>query len=145
MAFKKPSVDDFKEYFFRDFPYTADGDLTGVTDQDICKAQGEANINFNESLFSDQKTFSICFNYLTAHYLVTDLQNSSQGISGQYTWLESSRSVGSVSVSSSIPQRILDNPEFSMLSKTTYGAKFLALVLPLLSGQLFTVAGRTHA
>ncbi len=33
MAFVKPDVDDFKDYFFRDFPYTDDDDLTGVTDE----------------------------------------------------------------------------------------------------------------
>lgn len=143
--FVKPDVTDFKEYFFRDFKYTCDGDLTGVTDPDIEKAQGEANVNFNESLFSDQETFSLCYNYLTAHYLVIDLRNSSQGINGEYSWIVSSKSVGSVSESFSIPESITKNPELAMLTKTNYGAKFISLILPLLAGQVLIAAGRTHA
>ena len=42
-----------------------------------------------------------------------------------------------------IPQRVKDNPEFAMIAKTRYGAKYLSLIFPLLSGQMFTVHGVT--
>ena len=148
MAYERPSVDDFKDYFDRDFPFAPEDDpdnMDYVRDKDIEKAQGEAYINVNDALASDQEQYSLFFNYMTAHYLVTDIGNSSQGLAGRYSWIESSKSVGSVSESFSIPQRILDNPELAMISKTTYGAKYLSMIVPLLTGVAFCIAGRTHA
>lgn len=144
MAYDYPSVADFKAYFQRDFPYGTDP-ATSVLDIDITKAMSEANFNFNSSFYATQENFNIGFLYLTAHYLVTDLRASSQGISGQFTWLESSKSVGSVSQSFSIPQRIMDDPNFAWLMKTNYGAKYLMLLLPQMVGNMFSVCGRTHA
>lgn len=141
MAYVYPDATDFKDYFTRDFPYGSDS--ATVMDSDIEKAIGEAKFNFNSGLFSSQENFTIGFLYLTAHYLVTDLRNSSQGINGAYTWLESSKSVGSVSQSFSIPERILADPYLSMLSKTNYGAKYISLILPQLVGNFGIVYGRT--
>lgn len=143
MAYTYPTVNDFKNYFVRDFPYGIDPD-TSVLDVDIEKAQGEAKFNFSSRLASSQENFDILFNYLTAHYLCMDLRAASQGIQGQYSWIQTSRSVGSVSEGLQVPQRILDNPEFAMLSKTNYGGKFLQLILPRLSGQIFSVYGGTR-
>ncbi len=138
----KPTVSDFKSYFDRDFPYgTA---LSTVRDSDITKAMGEASVNFNEALFTSQANFTIGFLYLTAHYLVVDLRAASQGIAGTYTWLETNKSVGSVSQGFTVPQYILDHPVLSMLSKTNYGAKYLAMVMGGLVGQIFTVCGGTQ-
>lgn len=143
MGYIQPGISDFKSYFFRDFPYTSDGDLTGVTDADITNAMQLCSVNFNEGLFADQQTYQVAFLLLSAHFLVMNLRASSQGIAGQYEWLQSSKSAGSVSEGLSIPQRILDNPEFAMLSKTNYGAQYLMMILPQLSGQVFIVCGRT--
>lgn len=144
MAFITPTVDDFKEYFFRDFPYGTDPN-TSVLDSDIDKAFGQTNINFNQGFWSSQDALNIGYLLLAAHYLCVDLQMSSQGISGSYPWLVTSKSVGSVSESFQVPQRILDNPELAQLSQTRYGAKYLQLVLPQLNGQIFSVYGGTRA
>lgn len=144
--FTIPTIADFKNMFFRDFPYGGnDVDLSTVQDQDIAQAINDAGINFNEALFSDQSSFNTGYLLLTAHFMVMNLRASSQGISGQYSWLQSSKGVGSVSEAFAIPDRILENPELAMLSKTQYGAKFLFLILPQLTGQIFTVFGRTNA
>lgn len=143
MAYTNPTVADFKAYFYRDFPYGTDPE-TSVIDDDIVKAFGQTNVNFNQALFADQGTYNIGYLLLSAHYLVYDLRMSSQGISGQFSWIESSKSVGSVSESFQIPERIMANPEFAMLSKTNYGAKFLLLILPQLTANVFIVAGRTR-
>jgi hypothetical protein len=146
LAYTIPAVSDFKAMFFRDFPYGGtNGDLTTVQDQDIVQGINDAGINFNPNLFADQSSFNTGYLLLSAHFMVLNLRNSSQGINGQYPWMQSSKSVGSVSESFQIPQRILDNPEYAMLSKTTYGSKFLFLVLPQLTGQMFSVCGRTNA
>lgn len=114
-----------------------------VTDRDITKAYGETAVNFNPALFSTQANFTLGYLYLTAHYLVMDLRASSQGIAGQYSWLQASKGVGSVNESYVVPQKILNNPIFAMLSKTNYGAKYLLLILPQLTGQIFSTPGRT--
>lgn len=141
MAYTPVTPTVFKNYFVRDFPYGTTSDK--VTDADITKALGQAAFNFNEALFGSQTEFNIGFCYLTAHYLVIDLQTSSQGLSGSFAWLEASKAVGSVSQSFSIPQQVLDHPVYSMLSKTNYGAKFLSLMLPRLVGQIFVSFGGT--
>lgn len=143
MAYTNPSTSDFKAYFTRDFPYGTDPN-TSVLDSDITKAFGQVAFNINQALFSGQDQYNVGYLLLSAHYLVIDLRMSSQGINGQYSFLEQSKSVGSVSQSFAIPQRILDNPYFSMLTKTNYGAKYLELLIPQLVGQVFNVIGSTR-
>lgn len=140
MAFTNPSVADFQAYFFRDFPYGTDPNVA-VLDVDITKAFTMTNINVNQCLFADQGSYNIGYFLLSAHYLVMNLRASTQGINGQFAFLEQSKSVGSVSTSFAIPQRVLDNPDWSVLMKTNYGAQFLQIILPALAGQIYTVAG----
>lgn len=139
-----PTIAEFKAYFFRDFPYGTDIN-TSVTDADINKAFSQTNVNISQGLFQNQETYQIGYLLLAAHYLVTDLRMSSQGLSGQYNWAETSKSVGSVSQSFAIPQGILDNPYFAMLARTNYGAKYLELIVPLLAGNVGIAFGRTLA
>lgn len=143
MAFTNPSVAEFKEYFYRDFPYGTDPE-TSVLDQDITKAFVMVNVNFSECLFADQGSYSVGYLLLAAHYLVMNLRASSQGLSGQFSFQEQSKSVGSVSQAFAIPQRILDNPDWAILCKTNYGAQFIQLILPQLTGQVFNVYGSTR-
>ena len=144
MAFVKPTVGDFKTYFFRDFPYNLDPNL-GVTDLDITKAMGEADMIINDQLVGTQEDYNKIYLLLTAHYLVMDLRMAGQGINGNYSWITSSKSVGSVSEGYAIPNIFLDNPLLSMLAKTNYGAKYLNLIYTNFIGSMFTVGGRTHA
>lgn len=141
--YDNPTIDDFKNFFVRDFPYGTDP-LTSILDQDIANAYLETNFNFNTNFFDSQSNYTLGYLLLSAHYLVMNIRASSQGISGQFNWAQSGKSVGSVSESFSIPQRILDNPEFAWLTKTNYGARFLMLILPQLSGQIFSVMGSTR-
>jgi len=144
MAYNNPSVTDFKAFFTRDFPYGTDPNVA-VLDADIAKAMTFANMNINPALFADQGSYNNGYLLLSAHYLVTNLRSSSQGINGQFNFLQAGKGVGSANESFAIPQRILDHPYWSMLSKTNYGAEYLQLLLPLLAGQVYTVFGRTHA
>lgn len=144
MTFINPTIADFVSYFNRDFPYGTDPS-TSVLDTDIAKAYGQVNFAINQGLFTKQENYTLGYLWLAAHWLVVDLRASSQGISGRYNWLEASKSVGNVSSSYSIPQRILDNPTFAMLSQTQYGAKYLQLLLPALAGQIFIAPGHTGA
>jgi len=143
LAYYYPDVNDFKIYYTRDFNYSVNPEV-GVTDGDIQKAQGEAKFNFGSNFASDQSSFSLLFNYLTAHYLVMDMNAASQGTGGSMNWLTSSKSVGSVSESYSIPDRILASPIYAYYAKTYYGTKYLMLIMPYLSGQIFPVCGATR-
>lgn len=143
MAYTNPSVADFKDFFDRDFPYGTDQETT-VLDSDIAKAFRFTNVNFNPDLWGSQGDYTLGYLLLSAHYLVMNLRASSQGINGQFAFLESSKSVGSVSQSFAIPQRVLDNPDWAVLTKTNYGAQYLQLVLPQLAGQIYTVCGSTR-
>ncbi len=143
MSYVNPGVQDFKDYFNRDFPYGSTPDT--VMDADIVKAEAMASMNINPNLSCNQSSYTINFLYLSAHFLVLNLRASSQGIAGNYSWLQSSKSVASVAESYSIPERVLENPNFAMLAKTNYGAQYLYNVLPFLVGQVYTVQGTTRA
>lgn len=143
MAYNNPSVADFKAYFNRDFPYGSDPN-TSILDSDISKAFQMTNINVNEGLFGYQASYTVAYLLLSAHYLVMNLRASSQGINGQFNFLEQNKSVGSIAQSFAIPQRVLDNPDWAILCKTNYGAQFIQLILPQLAGNMFTVFGSTR-
>lgn len=140
--YQNPSVADFKAYFYRDFPYGTDPTIA-VLDQDITSAFISASVNIDQTNYDNQGAYSLGFNLLSAHYLVMNLRQSSQGINGQFNFLQASKGAGSINEAFSIPQRILDDPYWSMLSKTNYGAMYLQILLPQLAGNVFTVFGTT--
>lgn len=114
-----------------------------VQDSDIERAFAEAQVNFNQALFSTDAEIQLAYLYLTAHYLVVDLKNANAGLSSSGNFPVASRSVGSVSESYNIPKTYQDNPIFSYLSQTGYGLKYLSLLLPKLIGNVGAVCGAT--
>lgn len=143
MAFQNPSVADFKAFFDRDFPYGTDKN-TSILDSDIAKAFTFTNMNISQSLFGDQSGYTNGYQLLSAHYLVMNIRSSSQGINGQFNFLQASKGVGGVNEAFSIPQKILDNPLFSILTKTNYGLMYLQLILPQLEGAIYIGVGSTR-
>jgi hypothetical protein len=141
--YTNPSVADFQAYFFRDFPYGTDMTIA-VLDQDITSAFISASMIIDQSLFANQGAYNVGFFQLSAHYLVMNLRASSQGINGQFNFLQASKGAGPINEAFSIPQRILDDPFWSMLTKTNYGLMFLQLTFQQLSGQMFTAFGTTQ-
>lgn len=144
MAYTNPQPADFEAYFNRDFPYGIDPETT-IQDSDIAKAMVQTNVTINQGLFANQASYNIGYLLLSAHYLVLNLRVSSQGINGQFNWLQNSKGVGQVNEAFTIPQRILDNPYLSMLTKTNYGAEYLQLILPQICGQMTAVYGPPKA
>lgn len=142
MGFVNPQVTDFQNQFIRDFPYGTDS-ATSVINQDILNAFAYVNTVINPDIFPDQATYTLGYLYLSAHRLVMNLRASSQGLNGQFAWAQVSKSVGSVSESFQIPERIQNNPQLMMLTKTNYGMLYLELILPFFCGQFFNVSGRT--
>lgn len=140
MAYANPTITDFKNYFNRDFPY-GNADLTTVNDTDIQKALDQQQNVINPCLFWNQNIYTQGALLMSAHFMVLNLRASAQGIAGKFEWLQNSKGVGAVNVGISIPPRLLENPEFAMLVSTTYGTQFLYIVLPLLTGEMFSVYG----
>lgn len=132
----------FQSYFVRDFPYGTDPSIS-VLNQDITNAFNLVDYTISQSFWPDQNSFNIAYFYLAAHFLVVNLRNSSQGISGQYAWLTNSKAAGGISQGIAIPERIMQNPDFAQYFTTNYGAQYMSMLWPNLSAQVFTVAGRT--
>ena len=146
------TVTDFKTWFTRDFKYLTPLGMTGtisdcsndyVSDNDLNKAFIEADMNFNESLFSEDNAIKTCFLYLAAHYLCNDLQTSSDGVNSSGYFPVASRSVGSVSESYAIPEWMLKDPNLGSFMTTRYGQKYLSLIKPLLIGNVQVYTGNT--
>jgi len=115
-----------------------------ILDSDITKAFSEAMITFNQALFTSETNIEIGYLYLTAHYLVNDIRASQAGISGTGSFPVASRSVGSVSEAYGIPDAYMKNPVFSFYTQSSYGLKYLNMVLPRLVGNVVSVEGGTR-
>lgn len=144
MAFNNPAVSDFQNQFVRDFPYGTDPTIS-VLSSDIANAFVAVNLTINQALWPDQGSYTYAYLLLAAHFLVLNLRASSQGLNGQYNFMQNNKSVGAVSEGFEIPERIKNNPDFMAYYKTNYGAQYMQLLWPQLSGQMFTVVGGTLA
>lgn len=142
MAFTNPSQTDFENQFFRDFNFGTD-QATQVIAPDIANAFALVNVDINPSLWPDQPTYTQAYLYLTAHFLVTNLRNSTQGLNGQFNFTQNSKGVSNVNEGFAVPQWVQDHPKLGMYFKTNYGAMYMSLMMPYLIGPIFTVPGRT--
>ena len=145
MAFTYPTVNDFKTRFDRDFRYSvpltgpSTGDATDtnfVRDVDIQRGFTAALVNWASGLWPNQATFSEMFLLLSAHEMCDNLLSSTQALNGQYTWLTGGKSAAGVSASYIIPDRIKNSPFLSGLSTTRYGAQYVKLIVPYLTGNM---------
>ena len=143
-VYLNPAVADFQNFFVRDFPFGTDIN-NNVLLQDVLTAFWEANGVINVNLFEWQSTYSQGYFYISAHMLTENLRMSSQGINGQFAWLQVSKGVGPVSEGFSIPDIVLRNPVFAAWSKTNYGRKYLTMILPMLTGPMTSVFGQTKS
>jgi hypothetical protein len=126
-----------------DWELYEDSELNYVTDGDIEKAFTEAQAVFNPAIFPDENTFELAYLYLTAHFLSLDLRSASQGVNSNAPTTVSSRSVGSVSESYAVPKAWNEDPNLQFYTTSYYGAKYLSMVTPLLTGNIQAVLGAT--
>lgn len=141
------TVEAFKKYFQRDFPflpteYEESEKFNYILDEDIEKSMGEMKALLPVSVFEDE-VLEIAQMYLTAHCLVGDIRRSNQGLASNFTFPLQSRSVGSVSESYGIPQKFLSSPSYAYYITTDYGLKYFALLYPRTRGHVQTVTGWT--
>ena len=119
-----------------------------ILDADITKAFMEAQMSFNESIAPNTQggcdEILHTFYYLTAHYLVKDIQASQKGVNSNGEYAIQSKSAGNVSVSYDIPEIYKNNPMLNFYTTTAYGVKYLNLVYPQTVGNVFAVNGATQ-
>lgn len=112
-----------------------------IQDGDIERAFEEAQINFNKELFANYNKWQLVFCYLSAHYLVIDLNNAQNPLALGVMGFTQSKSVGSVSESYGIPQWIMNDPILGQYAQTGYGRKYLSLIRPYLVGNVIFTPG----
>lgn len=117
-------------------PGTGDNTIVSkVTDYDIAKALRAAiQFNMSQAIWGSQAAFTYAYCLLTAHYLCENAIASGAGLGGQSEWVRNSKTVGDVTDSFNIPDRVMRSPFLSKISKTTYGSQFLELISPVLVG-----------
>lgn len=114
-----------------------------ISDADILRAFSEAKVNFNPNFFDDDATAEMVFYYLSAHYLVVDLNNATNPLAYGLNGFTQSKSVGSVSESYGVPSWIMNNAVLSGYAQTGFGRKYLSLIMPYLRGNIILTPGRT--
>jgi hypothetical protein len=120
-----------------------DTDASKVQTGDIVNGQNMALMHINPSLFASQTFYAQCLNLLTAHFVVTNILASTQGLKSQYDWLTIQRTVGNVNSSFNIPHKVSSSPFLSTLTTTRYGAQYLSLISPFLIGNVCGIVGNT--
>lgn len=135
------TIDEFKTFFAKDFDYGTE--ITQVSDVDISKAMVEAGMNFNEKLFDCVEEKKIIFSYLTAYYLVVDINNANTQGASNNGGLLTYRQVRNVAESFKVPKWVEESPMFSQFSQNGYGLKYLTMIYPYLIGNVGIVGGAT--
>lgn len=115
-----------------------------ISDADIERAFAEAKVNFNANLFPDDETAEMIFYYLTAHYLVIDMNNALNPFGMGFNGFTQSKSVGSVSESYGIPQWMMNDKILGMYAQTGYGRKYLSLIAPFMIGNIIYTPGMVN-
>ena len=113
-----------------------------ISESDIQRAFAEAKTVFPLNLMPDNATAKLLYLYLTAHYLVIDINNALNSLSMGFQGFTQSKSVGSVSESYGIPQWILNNPVYGQFAQTGFGRKYLSLLMPYLKAAALPILSK---
>lgn len=122
---------------------TSDNVDNYVSDADITRAFAEAQVVFNQALWSSDANITLGYLYLTAHYLVNDLRAAMGGISANVAMPLSSRKVGNVAETYEIPAAYTEDPVYAFYLGSPYGVKYLSLIWSKLRGNIGVVCGAT--
>lgn len=138
------TVSDFKARFVKDFNYGTPGDPDYVSDQAITNAFEEAQMVFNQALLGNDISIKVAYLFLTAHLVCLNIRAAADGANSTGAFPVASRSVGSVSESYNIPRQYLESPWLATYTQTSYGIKYLSMVLPSTVGNMAAVHGGTN-
>lgn len=142
------TIQEFKDYFYRNFRFKDiekpifDEDYEFITNSDIEKAISESEANFNYNL-APEDVSKTAYLYLAAHNLCMALKEAGQGINALAKFMLTGRSVGSVSESYGVPLSYTNVPEFSYYMGSSFGVKYLSIMIPYTRGQIQVARGAT--
>jgi len=114
-----------------------------IEDDDIENAFDEACMKFRSSLFKNDQEITLGYLYLTAHFLVGDL-NAGGSNGGSNAGIVSSKSVGSVSEGYVIPAW-MQKPQYSFYATSYYGRKYVNMIYSRTRGNMAAVWSGTNA
>ena len=140
------TVEEFKLLFDRgQFVYndTTPPAKNAVRDKDIEEAIEEAELTYNCNLYptdDEYKAGKKALAYLSAHFLVQDMQGSNSN--GQPSFMPASKSADGISESTNIPPWMLEG-DLAMYTTTSYGIKYLMLSKPYMDGFICNIGGGT--
>jgi hypothetical protein len=137
------TIAEFKTKFDRG-QFTYSEELPDARDKDITDAYNEAVLTINGDLYPSDNSYTIgktALLYLTAHFLCKNINGTDS--EGQSDFMQSSRSVGSISEALVIPAWMQEGI-FALFSTTSYGIQFLTISKPYLDGAVYTIEGGTN-
>ena len=147
-----PSVQNFKDQFTREFVYGPS--LAQVQDNDIQRAINETSVSFNPGLWDSSPLGStteqnIAYLYLSAHYLVLNVQgagglsavNRGRGVKSSGGGTIQNKSIGSIAIAYAIPEYVQNSAILGQYMRTDFGQKYLALLAPRIVGNVAVVSG----
>lgn len=123
--------------FVSDEEYSGEDSDFCISDNEIECAIDQARAQFRGQCLSFEMQEKAML-YLAAHVLALGLRNQT---GSQFS--ESSRSVGSVSVSYDIPESIKSNPYLSNLFQTGFGSQYYLMIQSCVNSLPFVMCGRT--
>lgn len=143
-----PTVQQFKDQFFREFVYS-DG-MDSVTDRDIQRALNEVPPNFNQSLLDNLTDQTTAYLYAAAHYLVMNIRmagglgaiDRGRGVIDVGEGVVVASGIGAAQVTYQVPpERIASSPTLLSFFYTTFGQRYITMVSPRLIGNMAVVDG----
>ncbi len=144
MTFAPPTVADFEAYFDRGFPYGPGKE--SIRPSDVQRALDAVPPVFNATIWTDTEATQ-AYLFAAAHFLVLDIQTAgglgaSEGLDSRGQGIIQQNSVGQVSVSYAIPEKIQNDPILNQFMQTGYGQRYLQMITPRLVGNMAVVSGR---
>jgi hypothetical protein len=144
------TIADFKDRFDRDFIFGLT--LDTVRDKDITNALTQAATVFNAELWTTEEVKE-AFLMASAHFVELNVRaagglsavNMGRAVNSTGDGVIQSKSVGGVSISYAIPDKVQQSAVLSPLMKTNHGQLYLQMVAPRLAGNMFLVMGRSEA
>ena len=115
-----------------------------VLDADIEKSFDQAMAFVNPEIFENDDIKANAFLYCSAHYMVMDVRMAESGLDSRGEGAVSSKGVGSVSTSFTLPDSVVKNPQWNYFTLTAYGQKYLSIVIPRVTGVIGIATGVTR-
>ena len=140
-------IEDFKDYYDRDFIYGTD--ISTIRDKDIQAALDNAGMLQNTSLWNSSADAKTALYLLSAHCLCKLIDAGGglavgDGLKSTGKSPIGSKGAGGMNISYTLPTSLADDPILSDMMTTGYGKMYLQLLVPKLVGNMLGIYGGTN-